>query len=259
MKLIKTVVSYELSNVLRSKWPYILTILVAIMTFTLLFLSDDIKKTLLSLTIIFCALIPLVALLFTSLYWYNSERFTELLLTQPISRKVIFLSRAVVLGVSLILSLCLGIIIPFLWFQIFNTDILFFLSLMSLLALVFVNVGLLLSVSMSDKMKALGLVLGIWIYLLMVHDGIILIGLLFFKGYPTDIPALIFGTLNPIGLARILLIRYFDQPLLLSFTGARVQLFLTSTTGLIIAIIAELSWTFGPLWLGLRAFTRRDY
>jgi hypothetical protein len=93
----------------------------------------------------------------------------------------------------------------------------------------------------------------------MAHDGIILIGLLFFKGYPTDIPALIFGTLNPIGLARILLIRYFDQPLLLSFTGARVQLFLTSTTGLIIAIIAGLSWTFGPLWLGLRAFTRRDY
>ena len=112
---------------------------------------------------------------------------------------------------------------------------------------------------MSDKMKALGLVLGIWIYLLMVHDGIILIGLLFFKGYPTDIPALVAGTLNPIGLARILLIRYFDQPLLLSFTGARVQLFLTSSTGLLMAIIAGFSWTFAPLWLGLRAFIKRDY
>ncbi|MDD4974980.1 MAG: hypothetical protein PHY93_11550 [Bacteriovorax sp.] len=259
MKILKTVVYYELSNVLRSKWLYVLTILIAIMTFTFLFLSDDIKKTLLSLTIVFCALIPLVALLFTSLYWYNSERFTELLLTQPISRKVIFLSRAVILGTSLIFSLSIGVVIPFAWFQIFNADILFFLGLMSLLALVFVNLGLLISVSMSDKMKALGLVLGIWMYLLMVHDGIVLMGLLLLKGYPTDISALVAGTINPIGLARILLIRYFDQPLLLSFTGARVQLFLSSTTGVIAALIGGAIWIFCPLWLGLRAFIRRDY
>lgn len=259
MRLLKTVVYYELSNVLRSKWLYVLTTLIAIMTFTFLFLSDDIKKTLLSLTIVFCALIPLVALLFTSLYWYNSERFTELLLTQPISRKVIFLSRAVILGASLILSLGLGVVIPFAWFQLFSADILFFLALMSLLSLVFVNLGLLISVSMSDKMKALGLVLGIWMYLLMIHDGIVLMGLLVLKGYPTDIFALIAGTVNPIGLARILLIRHFDQPLLLSFTGARVQLFLASTTGLTAALVAGFTWVVGPLWLGLRAFVRRDY
>jgi Cu-processing system permease protein len=236
-----------------------MAVLVAIMTFTLLFLADDVKKTLLSLTIIFCALIPLVALLFTSLYWYHSERFTELLLTQPISRKVIFLSRAVILGISLIFALSLGVIIPFLWFQVFSADIIFFLSLMSLLALVFVNLGLLISVSMSDKMKAMGVVLGIWMYLLMVHDGIVLIGLLLLKGYPTNTLALVAGTLNPIGLARILLIRYFDQPMLLSFTGARVQLFLSSTTGLIMALITGLCWIFGPLWLGLKSFIKRDY
>lgn len=126
MKLLKTVVYYELSNVLRSRWLYILTSLIAIMTFTFLFLSDDIKKTLLSLTIVFCALIPLVALLFTSLYWYNSERFTELLLTQPISRRVIFLSRTVVLGSGLIFSLSVGVLIPFLLFRVFNADIIFF-------------------------------------------------------------------------------------------------------------------------------------
>lgn len=259
MKLLKTVVYYELSNVLRSKWLYVLTTLIAIMTFTFLYLSEDVNKTLLSLTIVFCALIPLIALLFTSLYWYNSERFTELLLTQPISRKIIYLSRAVILGSSLIFSLSIGVIVPFLWFQIFSSDIIFFLSLMSLLALIFVHLGLLISVSMSDKMKALGLVLGIWIYLLMVHDGIVLMGLLVLKGYPTDIPALIAGTINPIGLARILLIRYFDQPLLLSFTGARVQLFLVSTTGFLAALTAGIMWIFGPLWLGLRAFVRRDY
>ena len=259
MKLLKTVVYYELSNVLRSRWLYILTSLIAIMTFTFLFLSDDIKKTLLSLTIVFCALIPLVALLFTSLYWYNSERFTELLLTQPISRRVIFLSRTVVLGSGLIFSLSVGVLIPFLLFRVFNADIIFFLGLMSLLALIFVSLGLFISVSMVDKMKAMGLVLGIWLYLLLVHDGIVLMLLLFLKGYPTDISALVAGTINPIGLTRILLIRYFDQPLLLSFTGARVQLFLASNIGFIAAIIAGLVWIVGPLWLGLRSFVKRDY
>lgn len=259
MKLLKTVVYYELSNVLRSKWLYVLTALIAVMSYIFLFLSEDITKTLLSLTIVFCALIPLVALLFTSLYWYNSERFTELLLTQPISRRVIYLSRAVILGTSLIFSLTVGVVIPFLWFQVFNSDIIFFLGLMSLLSLVFVNLGLLISVSMSDKMKALGLVLGIWIYLLMVHDGIVLMGLLFFKGYPVDIPALVAGTINPIGLARVLLIRYFDQPLLLSFTGARVQLFLASTSGFLAALLAGIVWILWPLWLGLRTFINRDY
>lgn len=130
---------------------------------------------------------------------------------------------------------------------------------MSLLALIFVSLGLFISVSMVDKMKAMGLVLGIWLYLLLVHDGIVLMLLLFLKGYPTDISALVAGTINPIGLTRILLIRYFDQPLLLSFTGARVQLFLASNIGFIAAIIAGLVWIVGPLWLGLRSFVKRDY
>lgn len=259
MKLLKTVVYYELSHVLRSKWPYIIAGLVAVMTYTFLFLSEDIKKTLLSLTIVCCALIPLVALLFTSLFWYNSEKFTELLLTQPLSRRIIYLSRAMILGFSLILSLAIGVLIPFAWFGIFNFDIVFFLCLISLLSFVFVNLGLFISVLMTDKMRALGVVLGVWIYLLMVHDGIVLIGLLYFKGYPVDIPALIAATLNPVGLARILLIRYFDQPLLLSFTGARVQIFLASTTGLVAALVAGITWILAPLCLGLRSFVKRDY
>lgn len=259
MKLLKTVVYYELSNVLRSKWPYALIILVALMTSLFLFLSDDIKKTLLSLTIVFCALVPLIALLFTSLYWHNAERFTELLLTQPISRRTIFLSRAVILGTTLVFSLSIGVIVPFLWHQIFNTDILFFLALIAMLSLVFVNLGLLISVAVSDKMKALGLVLALWLYLLVLHDGIVLMALLFFKGYPTDIPALVAGTINPIGLARVLLIRYFDQPLLLSFTGARIQIFLASATGLITALMATLIWIFFPLERGLRLFKLKDY
>lgn len=259
MKLSKTVVRYELSNVIRSRWLYILSILIAIITSIFLFLSDDVEKTLLSLTVIFCAIVPLVALLFTSLYWYNSERFTELLLTQPISRKTIFLSRAVILSTSLILSLAIGVIAPFLWFQVFNLDILFFLFLISLLTIIFVNLSLLVSVSMSDKMKAMGLILGIWLYLLMVHDGIVLMALMSLRDYPTDIFALFSGTMNPIGLARVLLIRYFDQPLLLSFTGARIQLFLRSTPGLISGIFIGGVWILTPLLMGLKAFNRRDY
>lgn len=259
MRLLRTVVRYELSNVLRSKWLYILAALVAVMTFTFLYMSDDIQKTLLSLTIVCCALCPLVALLFTSLYWHNSERFTELLLTQPISRRVIYFSRAVILSTGLVLSVSAGVLLAFACFQTFNVDVFYFLGLLSLLSVIFVNLGLFICISVSDKMKALGLVLGLWLYLLAAHDGLVLICLLWLKGYPTDIPALIAGSLNPIGLARILLIRYFDQPLLLSFTGARVQLFLASTSGLVAALASGLIWVLAPLWLGLRAFMKKDY
>jgi len=259
MKLLKTVIYYELSNVLRSKWLYILTLLISAMTFVFLYLSDDLKKTLLSLTVVFCALVPLVALLFTALYWQSSEKFTELLLTQPISRRIIFFSRSFILGISLIFSVILGVVTPFLWFQSFHSDLLVFLGLVSLLALVFVNLGLWVSISLSDKMKAFGLTLGLWIYLLLIHDALVLLALVVLKGYPTDVPALIAGTINPIGLARVLLIRYFDQPLLLSFTGAKVQLFLASSKGLLFAFLSGLLWVVVPLWLALRSFLKRDY
>ena len=85
------------------------------------------------------------------------------------------------------------------------------------------------------------------------------LSLLVLKGYPTDIPALTAGAINPIGLSRIILIRYFDQPFLLSFTGARVQMYLASTAGFTSAILAGLIWLFGPLFLGLRSFMRKDY
>lgn len=259
MKLLKTVIYYELSNILRSRWLYILTLLIFVMTFVFLYLSDDFQKTLLSLTVVFCALIPLVALLFTSLYWQSSERFTELLLTQPISRRIIFFSRSFILSTSLILSIGLGVVVPFLWFQTFHFDLLVFLGLASLLALVFVNLGLWVSISLPDKMKAFGLTLGLWIYLLLIHDALVLLALVALKGYPTDLPALMVGTLNPIGLVRVLLIRHFDQPLLLSFTGAKVQLFLASSKGLSLAVLSGLVWVFLPLCFALRSFIKRDY
>ncbi len=55
----------------------------------LFFVEDDPSKALLSLVQVVMALVPLIALVFTIVYSYDTLEFTQLLAVQPIARRSI--------------------------------------------------------------------------------------------------------------------------------------------------------------------------
>jgi Cu-processing system permease protein len=243
----------------RNRWIFIYGILLFLITFAFIHIAGDFLKAALSLSSILVVLVPLTSVLFTTIYWYYSDRFTELLLTQPIPRLNVYLARIGAITVSLGTAFALALTVPFLILGGLSGSVLLMAATGLFLTVVFTTLGMLFGVLLGDRMKGVGLALGLWFYFAILHDGLILILLLVFRDYPMDLPAGILGALNPIGLARVVLLMSTNASMLLGHTGALVRSLLTSSMGYVLATLLALTWMTIPIALGMRAFRRRDF
>ncbi len=116
MKLVRKILKYEIHNTIRSKWVLLYSIFFFAVGYSLFSFSGDVNKAYISLMNIIIIVIPLVSLIFGSIYFYNSREFIEMMLSQPIDRKSLF--TGIYLGTSLPLSagFVIGISLPFILF-----------------------------------------------------------------------------------------------------------------------------------------------
>lgn len=252
------VLKFEFKNILRSRWIFGYILISALISGGLNYLSNDLNKVMVSLALVLPVIVPMVCLTYSTLHWYYNERFTVLLLTQPLSRNTVILSRYLALASALGFSVVMGVVFPFLirlhwpdglWLLLLNVVILTF---------VFVGVALLIATLMVDRLKGLGLALGAWIYLNLLHDGLLLVLLVIFRESPMEITAGFFSALNPISLSRIVQLMYFDQPLLLGHTGALTKQILTSWRGYGMALACVTAWLVLPMYGVFRCFRTKN-
>ena len=93
----KKIVKYIMTDILRSRIMIIYTIVLLATSLSLFSLEDNANKGLLSLLNIILIIVPLFSLLFSTIYIYNSTEFIELLVSQPLQRKSIWLRRIVII------------------------------------------------------------------------------------------------------------------------------------------------------------------
>ncbi len=259
MRKFVTILRYEFLNIMRSRWLVGYTFLLGGLTLGFSNLSDDPVKVLLSLTTAFCAIAPLVSVLFGCMSWYQAERFTQLLLTQPVNRRTLFCARILALVSSLGLSLVLGFLCVAWLLGIKGPTLVWLFCATFFLSSVFCLIGTLISVYIQDRMWGLGSAVVVWVYSALVHDGLILLVLLNLRDYPMDLWSGILCAANPIGLARVTLLLHFDAPLLLGHSGALIRNLVESGQGFIYAGLIGALWVIGPLALSFRRFGRRDF
>ena len=252
------VLRYELYNVLRSKWLYAYTALLALCTFGFAHVADDPRKAELSLISIINFIIPLVAVLFTT-YWYNSERFTELMLSQPVSRHKLFWSRIVAVFISLAVSLVFGLVLPLVMHDQKNAGMLWLFLGAMFLTVTFCSIGSLIATCAGDKMWGIGSAIGAWFYALFIHDALVLVILIRYRDYPLDILSSIACAINPIGLGRLGLLLHFDAPLLLGHSGAIIRKMVEDHLSYWALLPIALFWLFVPLLFSWRKFSRQDF
>lgn len=253
------VFKYEMMNILRNRWVFAYTLLVGLMGFALIRIGGDFQKAIVSLSGITVVLVPLISALFTTLYWYYNERFTELMLTQPIPRRTLFWTRFLALTSSLSVCYAIGVLSAFMIFGELNFSVLLLIVIATLLTFIFVAGASLISILVVDRMKGMGLVFGFWLYLVLIHDAVILMMLLLLSEYPMDLPGALMGALSPIGLARVVLLMYNESSLLLGHTGALIRNILTGWQGYAIAAGFFFMWMAIPLAWGRRTFNKKDF
>jgi Cu-processing system permease protein len=263
MTTILQIVRYELRNLVRNRWVIAYALFFLVVTELLLRLGGSSPHALLSLMNVVLLLIPLVTIVFGTIYWHGSREFTELLLAQPVPRAALFhglfaglvlpLSAAFVAGVSVPLVLHRGLTAA--------TMPLLALLLVAGVALtaVFGALAVLIGGLVDDRLKGLGMALGVWVLVTLAYDGLVLWVTVAFARYPLETPLLALTFANPVDLARVLLVLRFDVAALMGYTGAVFDRFLGNVTGTLTALTGLALWTLVPGLLALRAFRRKDF
>lgn len=248
---------YVLYDILRSKVIIAYTLFLGVITFSLFSLEDNESKAILSLLNIVLIIIPLMSMIFTTIHYYNSYEFIELLLAQPLGRSRILLSEYGGVAISLVSAFWVGAGVPVLLYS-FNPTGLALLFTGTCLTLIFTSLAFVTAVKARDKARGIGMALLLWFYFALIYDGIVLLILFTFSDYPMEKFTLVLAALNPIDLGRIFIMLKMDISALMGYTGALYKDFFGSATGILFTVGAMLFWIITPLLLALRMFRKKD-
>ncbi len=251
------IVKYVIIDILRNRIVLGYTLLLLIVSFSVFSLDDNASRGTISLLNLILIIVPMVSLLFSTIYVYNSTEFIELLVTQPLKRSRIWISILLGLMSSLCIAFFVGVGLPVLFFGNSLTGIALIVSGL-VLTCIFVSLAMLASVSTRDKAKGIGIAILLWFYFTIIYDGIVLFVLFQFSDYPMERPMIFFTALNPIDLARIMILLKLDISALMGYTGAVLKDFLGSGWGFGLTFSAMIIWAFVPAWLSLRRFRNKD-
>ena len=86
------IIKYIILDILKNKILIVYTLLLALLTWSVFGLEDNTSKGLLTLLNVILISVPLVSIIFSTIYLYNSNEFIELLVSQPIKRNKIYKS-----------------------------------------------------------------------------------------------------------------------------------------------------------------------
>ena len=248
---------YVLYDIVRNKVILGYTAFLFIVSFSLFNMEDNSSKAILSLLNIVLIVVPLISMIFTTIHYYNSYEFIELMLSQPMSRRKILLSEYGGVSLSLVSSFLIGVGIPVLLYAPDTVGLSLLLTGISL-TFAFTSLAFLTSVKARDKARGIGFALLLWFYFALIYDGMILLILFSFSDYPLEKATLILSALNPIDLGRISIMLKMDVSALMGYTGALYKDFFGSASGIAFTTGIMLLWIVLPLVWALRVFKKKD-
>ncbi|MEO7264875.1 MAG: ABC transporter permease subunit [Ferruginibacter sp.] len=251
------IIKYVITDILRNKIVLVYTLFLLAASLSVFSLEDNSSKGLLSLLNIILIIVPLVSVIFSAIYVYNSSEFIELLVSQPLKRKTIWLSLFTGLAASLSIAFFIGAGIPVLLYQ-GNAIGFTMIANGILLSVIFVAIAMLATIKTRDKAKGIGIAIMLWLYFSLLFDGLVLFILFQFADYPMEKPMIALSALNPIDLSRILILLQLDVSAMMGYTGAVFKDFFGTYIGLIFSISVLFLWIVLPVWYATRKFNTKD-
>ena len=251
------VIKYVMVDILRSKVAFAYTFFLLAISLSIFNLEDNSAKGLLSMLNIILIIVPLVSLIFSTIYMYNAVEFIELLLSQPIQRKKLLLSIYAGICLSMIIAFAVGAAIPMILLEGSVTAYVMTITGFALTA-VFVSLAVLGAVTTRDKAKGIGIAIMMWLYFSLLYDGLILLIMFQFSDYPLEKAVVVFCSLNPVDLARIIILLKLDISAMMGYTGAIFNEFFGTYSGMLYAAFIMLLWIILPLAFALRKFRKKD-
>lgn len=248
---------YVILDIVKNKIVIAYCIMLALFTWSAFGLEDNVSKGILTLLNIMLLAVPLVSVLFATIYVYNSNEFIELLLSHPVKRSVIWKALFIGLSLSMVAAFIIGTGIPLLFFADFSTALIMIVA-GCMLTIIFVAIAFLSSILTRDKAKGIGIAVMLWLYFALLFDGLVLFIFFQFSDYPIEKPVVLLSALSPIDLCRILILLQLDVSAMMGHTGAIFKNYFGSNLGFLVSFLLLVLWVAVPFYISLRKFKKKD-
>ncbi|MCO6466855.1 MAG: ABC transporter permease subunit [Bradyrhizobiaceae bacterium] len=258
--MIMRLMKYVLQDVIRGKWLLFYMLFFLLVTEGMLFFTAGEARTVVGLMNVVLLLIPLASVVFGALHLHNGRDFIELMLSQPVNRKSVYIAMYVGVVLAFLGAFVVGVGIPAaIHGMITSNSVLTLIGTGCLLTMCFFAISFWVAVSFNDRVTGLGVAFALWLLLAIIYDGIVLAITVMFADYPLELATIIMVVLNPIDLARIIVMLTFDYAALMGYTGAVFREFFGSSMGVTVSVASLLLWIAVPFWLGMRKFDKKDW
>lgn len=251
------IAKYIIRDLLRNWVVLLYALFLAAATFGLFALEGQPDKAMLGMINLSLLLIPMVTIIFATIYYYNMYEFIVLLLVQPLRRRSILGSIYLGLCTGFGLAVLLGVGLPLLLLNPGTASALLVLTSL-LLSFVFIALALFAGVLARDKARGMGLSILLWVYFVLIFDGLVLMLMYNFSDYPIEKFVLYITLLNPVDMARILVLMQTDASAMMGYSGAVFNSFFTSLWGMSLAVFVMLLWAVVPAAFSFIRFRKKD-
>ena len=251
------ILKYVMLDIIKSKLVVAYTILLALLSWSLFSLEDNSAKAVLSLTNVVLLVVPLVTVIFSTIYMYNASEFIELLASQPLTRTSIWIGFFLGLSSALVVALLMGMGLPlFLYADLSMATVLLTTGVM--MSLIFVSLGLWVSALTRDKARGISAAIFVWLFFAVIFDGLMLLLLFQFSDYPIEKTMIGLTAFSPVDLCRILILLQLDVSALMGFTGALFRDFFGSVKGQWLSFGLLTLWVLIPFYFSTKKFRFKD-
>lgn len=251
------IAKFIFSDIIKSKMVLAYAVLLFIISWAVLGFEVNPAKANLNLLNIVLFVVPLVSLIFSVIYVYNSSQFIELLSTQPINRDVIWTGIFIGLALSQAVVFLVGCGLPVLLYS----DIEYGLSVLAggfLLCIDFVALAMYSAIYTKDRAKGIGIAIFIWVFFNIVYDSLLLIFMFQFADYPIERFTVMLSAMSPIGLTRMFVQLQMDISAMLGYSGAIFKNVFGLGNGMMVSVMILLLWTVVPFMVSLIKFRKKD-
>lgn len=244
-------------DILKNKIIVAYACILFLISWVVLGLESNPSKATLSLLNMMLLVVPLVSLMFSTIYVYNSSQFIELLLSQPVPRLQIWTGIFLGLCTALILAFLLGCALPILLYSSIRMGLSLIIS-GCFLSVIFTSLAMLAAISSKDKAKGIGVAIFLWLFFSLMYDAILLILMFQFADYPIEEVMAALAALNPVGLSRIFVLLQLDVAAMLGYTGAIFKQIFGNGGGIGVSGLILSFWAIFPFIWSLIKFSKKD-
>lgn len=262
MTLAMRLLASGVRDVSRRRWLIAYMLFYLVTTDLLVRFGGSGGRAVLSLANVVLGLVPLVSVVFGTMYLYHAREFIQMMLAQPVGRRALFLGLYGGLALPLAGAFLIGVALPLAWHGAFSdaaAPVAVLLAVGASLALIFTGLAFVIALACQDRAAGLAVAILAWLGATALYDGIVLLAIVILRDYPLERPLLTAMLANPVDLGRVLLLRQFDLGALAGYTGAAFERFFGTTSGTLWSVAAIAMWSAAPFLIGLRQFSRKDF